>query len=516
MLCCAKGGISAVVNEKLKEKLKESLSSVLPITVIVLFLSVTLIPMEIGTLSLFLMGAVLLIVGMGFFQLGAEMAMTPLGQGVGGQLMKTKRLPVILLIAFLMGAIITVSEPDLQVLANQVASIPNPVLIWTVAVGVGLFLAVAVLRILFRISLSNILLIFYIFLFVLSFFSPSEFTAVAFDSGGVTTGPMTVPFIMAIGVGLSASRSDRDGANDSFGLIALCSVGPIMMVLLLGIFYHPTEAVYNAVEVPVIVTTYDVVQQFLIELPRYAEEVAVSILPVAGVFVVYQLLTRNYRKRQILRMAVGFLYTIIGLILFLTGVNVGFAPIGNLLGSGLAESPFKWLLIPIGIVIGYYIVKAEPAVQVLNEQVEDITGGTVSHKMMNLALSIGVACAVALSMGRVLTGLNIYWLLIPGYILALVLSRFVPPVFVGIAFDSGGVASGPMTSTFLLPLAMGACSAVGGNVVTDAFGVVAMVAMAPLLAIQMMGLIYAHKSKTVLPPAQALSDDIVVDLEEDS
>ena len=503
------------MNEKLKEKIQESLSSVLPITVIVLILSISLVPMEIGTLALFLTGAVLLIVGMGFFQLGAEMAMTPLGQSVGGRLIKSKKIILIILVSFFMGAIITIAEPDLQVLANQVASVPNQVLIWTVAVGVGIFLVVAVLRIIFRISLPMMLLVFYILLFLLSFFSPDSFTAVAFDSGGVTTGPMTVPFIMALGVGFSAARSDREGASDSFGLVALCSIGPIMMVLLLGIFYNPEEAVYTATEIADIATTQDVVKQFILAVPEYSKEVVVSILPVGGVFLLFQVFTRIFHKRQVLRMVVGFVYTIVGLILFLTGVNVGFAPVGSLLGSGLGESVFKWSLIPIGIIIGYYIVKAEPAVQVLNKQVEDLTGGTISHKMMNSALSLGVACAVALSMVRVLTGINIYWIIIPGYIIAIIMSRFVSPVFVGIAFDSGGVASGPTTSTFLLPLAMGACTAVGGNVVTDAFGVVALVAMAPLLAIQIMGLIYMHKSKAVSQVAEEFSEDTVVEIEED-
>lgn len=503
------------MNEKLKEKIRESLSGVLPITVIVLLISIILVPLEIGTLALFLTGAVLLIVGMGFFQLGAEMAMTPLGQGVGRKLIKDNRACVIAIVSFVMGAIITIAEPDLQVLANQVASIPNQALIWTVAAGVGIFLAVAVMRILFHVSLSKMLFVFYILLFILSFFSPDSFTAVAFDSGGVTTGPMTVPFIMALGVGLSAARSDKDGAGDSFGLVALCSVGPIMMVLLLGIFYNPTEASYTAAQVTDVSTSRDVAAQFVALFPDYAKEVLISILPVAGVFAVFQLFTRTYHKRQLLRMIVGFVYTIIGLILFLTGVNVGFAPVGSLLGSGLAESGFKWLLVPIGMVIGYYIVKAEPAVQVLNKQVEELTGGTISRKMMNSALSAGVAFAVALAMVRVLTGVNIYWFIIPGYILALVLSKIVPPVFVGIAFDSGGVASGPMTSTFLLPLAMGACSAVGGNVVEDAFGIVAFVALAPLIAIQLMGLIYKRKTKAAAKSAQALPEDSVVDIEED-
>lgn len=463
---------------------------------------------------LFLVGAVLLIVGMGFFQLGAEMAMTPLGQGVGGKLVKFKSVWMMALVCFLMGAIITISEPDLQVLANQVAAIPNMVLIWTVAAGVGVFTVIALLRILFKIRLSLLLAGLYIFMFLLSFFTPSEFIAVAFDAGGVTTGPMTVPFIMALGVGLSASRSDKDGSNDSFGLIALCSVGPILMVLLLGIFYHPTEAVYTAVEIPRLVTTQDVVREFAKAAPDYAKEVLRSILPVVGVFLIFQLFARSYRKRQVQRMAVGFGYTVIGLIMFLTGVNIGFAPVGSLLGGGLADSIFKWALVPVGIVIGYYIVKAEPAVRVLNEQVEEITGGMVSYKMMNASMSVGVACAVALSMTRVLTGVSIYWIIIPGYVLALVLTRLVPPVFVGIAFDSGGVASGPMTSTFLLPLAMGACTALGGNVVTDAFGIVALVALAPLIAIQVMGLVYERKTKAVHQPTEAITEDTVVDFED--
>lgn len=502
------------MNEKLREKIKESLLSVLPITLIVLILTVTLVPLEIGTLAVFLLGAVLLIVGMGFFQLGAEISVTPLGQGIGSRLVKSSRLPLIAAVCFLMGAIITISEPDLQVLANQVAAIPNNVLIWTVAAGVGLFTIVAVLRILFRISLSKILLVLYLLLFALSFFTPRDFLAVAFDAGGVTTGPMTVPFIMALGVGFAASRSDRDGANDSFGLIALCSVGPILMVMLLGIFYNPSDASYAAVEIPQIQTTQDMVRVFLHDAPKYAEEVFLSILPMAGVFLLFQLIFKQYRRRQIVRMTIGLFYTVIGLVLFLTGVNVGFAPVGNLLGSGLAGGQFKWVLIPIGVVIGYFIVKAEPAVQVLNEQVEEITGGAVSRKMMNAALSIGVACAVALSMLRVLTGISLYWFVIPGYALALVLSRFVPSVFVGIAFDSGGVASGPMTSTFLLPLAMGACTAVGGNVVTDAFGIVALVAMAPLIAIQIMGLVYAYRAKRDTLPVDMPPEDVIVDLEE--
>lgn len=504
------------MNEKLKEKIRESLTSVLPITGIVLLLSITFVPMEIGTLSLFIMGAILLVLGMGFFQLGAEVSMTPLGQGIGGQLVKSRSLIITIFVCFVVGSIITISEPDLQVLAEQVASIPNNVLIWTVALGVGVFTVIAVLRILFKISLPRLLVGLYLFLLVMTFFAPSDFISVAFDAGGVTTGPMTVPFIMAIGVGLSASRSDKDGASDSFGLIALCSIGPILMVLLLSIFYHPSEALYQAVEIAPVITTQDVISLFVRAIPQYAAEVFRSIIPVIAAFILFQLVTHRYNKRQMIRIIIGFLYTLIGLILFLTGVNVGFAPVGNLLGSSLADSSIKWIMIPIGFAIGYYIVKAEPAIKVLNEQVEEITGGTISRKMMNCSLSLGVACAVSLSMLRVLTGISIYWIIIPGYALALCLSHFVPPIFVGVAYDSGGVASGPMTSTFLLPLAMGACTALGGNVVTDAFGIVALVALTPLIAIQVMGLIYSHKAKlSTQKPSGELSDDIILEYREE-
>lgn len=504
-------------NKKLKEKIDESIQAVVPITMIVLLLSIFLVPMETGTIAMFLVGAFMLIIGMAFFQLGAEMSMTPLGEGVGAQIMKTRRLPVLILVCFVMGVIITIAEPDLQVLANQVPSIPNETLIWTVALGVGAFLVLAVLRILFKLRLSLLLLILYIAVFLLSFVAPADFISVAFDSGGVTTGPMTVPFIMAIGVGLSSIRSDKNGASDSFGLVSLCSIGPIAMVLLLGIFYHPTGASYNATEIPDVITMQDVMRQFVHMLPDYAKEVLSSIFPVLVVFLLFQATSRRYHKNQMIKMLMGFLYTIIGLILFLTGVNVGFAPVGSLLGSSLAARSWKWALVPIGALIGYYIVKAEPAVQVLNKQVEDITNGSISRNAMNTCLSIGVASSVALAMVRVLTGLNIYFLLIPGYMIALALTKFVSKVFVGIAFDSGGVASGPMTSTFLLPLAMGACTAVGGNVVTDAFGVVAMVAMAPLIAIQIMGAWYQFNQKKAseAPAIANIDDNIIIDMEEE-
>ena len=505
------------MNVKLKEKIRESLSAVLPITGIVLMLSIFVIPMELGSVVMFLTGALMLIVGMGFFQLGAEMAMTPLGEGVGVQISKMKKLLTVLLTGFLMGVIITVSEPDLQVLAGQVPSVPNMVLIMTVAVGVGLFLALAIVRIRYKISLSMLLIVCYLALILVSAFVPKEFLAVAFDSGGVTTGPMTVPFIMAMGVGLASVRSDKNAANDSFGLVALSSVGPILAVLILGCFFKPTEAAYTLTDVATVVTTQDVARVFAQGLPLYAKEVLLSLVPILWVFLIFQWLTHRYHGMQIKRIIVGFGYTYIGLVLFLCGANVGFAPVGAYLGKELAGLSLRWILVPIGALIGYYIVKAEPAIQVLNHQVEAVTNGAISVKMMNRCMQIGVAASVGLAMLRVLTGISIQWFVIPGYIIALVLSRMVPDIFIGIAFDSGGVASGPMTSTFLLPLSIGVCEALGGNLMTDAFGVVALVALTPLIAIQLMGLVYklktAKRAQTV-PAAIADDCDMIVDLEE--
>ncbi len=508
------------MNQKLKEKIWESLSAVLPITGIVMLLSILLVPVKLGTMFMFITGAIMLVIGMGFFQLGAEIAMTPLGEGIGVQISKTRHIVMICLIGFSMGAIITISEPDLQVLASQVPSIPNHILILTVAVGVGIFLALAIVRILFQINLSTILIVLYIILIGISLLIEKDFLAVAFDSGGVTTGPMTVPFIMAMGVGLASVRGDKNASSDSFGLVALSSVGPVLAVLLLGCFYHPTQAAYTAAVVAEVETTQDVVWEFLISVPPYIKEVLVSLLPVVAVFVIFQLLSRRYLKRQIKRVLIGFIYTYIGLVLFLCGVNVGFAPVGSSLGNDIASASWKWLLVPIGMLIGYYIVKAEPAIQVLNHQVEDVSNGAVSAKSMNRCMSIGVSVSVGLAMLRVLTGLPIFWIIIPGYVAALLLSRFVPKMFVGIAFDSGGVASGPMTTTFLLPLCMGACDAVGGNVMTDAFGVVALVALTPLIAIQIMGMVYQYKLKKadeVAMRVEVVPDgaDVIFEFEED-
>jgi hypothetical protein len=309
-----------------------------------------------------------------------------------------------------------------------------------------------------------------------------------------------------LGVGVASVRSDKNSQDDSFGLVALCSIGPILAVLLLGMFYHPSGAAVSSNVVPVVANSRDVIKNFVVEFPHYAGDVLLALGAIVVFFVVFQLITRRYKRHQLARIFVGFIYTFIGLVVFLTGVSVGFIPVGQLLGSELAASPLKWILVPLGMVIGYFIVAAEPAVHVLNKQVEEISSGAISQKVMNRGLSIGMAIALGITMVRILTGISIMWFLIPGYAFALILTFFVPKIFTGIAFDSGGVCSGPMTSTFLLPLAMGACEGAGGDLMADAFGIVAMVAMTPLIIIQLLGLVYGRKLKT---SAQQTAEQVI-------
>ena len=504
----------------LHDKFQESIASVLPITIIVLLLCFTVAPIPNNMLVSFLMGAALLIVGMAFFTLGADTAMTPIGTKVGSCITKSKKVWLIVFVSFLLGIIITISEPDLQVLANQVPNIPNAVLIGAVALGVGVFLVIAMLRILFGVSLNILLIGFYIVVFGLAMLVPKNFWAVAFDSGGVTTGPMTVPFIMALGVGVSAIRSDRHAGNDSFGLVALCSIGPILAVLVLGLMY-PSEAAYTPVEIPEMENSQEMILLFVHGLPHYAKEVAIALAPIVAFFFLFNTFYIKMPKKPLISISVGLIFTYVGLVLFLTGVNVGFMPVGNYIGKLIGSKSFNWILLPIAMLIGYFIVKAEPAVHVLNKQVEDLTAGSIPARAMELSLSIGVATSLGLAMIRVLTGISVMYFLVPGYVLALGLSFFTPKIFTSIAFDSGGVASGPMTATFLLPFAMGACEAIGGpeRIVSDAFGVVAMVAMTPLITIQLLGVEYKFRTRKesearerVQAKIEAYTDDDIIEL----
>ena len=502
------------MTKKLREKWNEALQAVLPIIAIVLVLCFVIAPISSSILLCFLLGAVLLLAGMMLFTLGAELAMSPMGERVGTCLTKSRKLPVVIGLSFLLGFIITISEPDLQVLANQVPAVPNMTLILSVACGVGAFLVVALLRMLFSVALPPLLLAFYGVVFALAMFVPKDFLSVAFDSGGVTTGPMTVPFIMALGVGVASIRSDENAKADSFGLVALCSIGPVLAVMLLGAIY-PTD---TQADVSMIIggfeTSVDLGFAYLHSLPDYLLEVAMALLPIFVFFLLFQVFSLHLRRLPLTRIVMGVGYTFLGLVLFLTGVNVGFSPLGYVLGSELVSSGLSVLLIPLAMLMGWFIIDAEPAVHILNKQVEELTSGAISAKAMGLSLSVAVALANGLAMVRVLTGLPILYFLVPGYAVALGLSFFVPRTFTAIAFDSGGVASGPLTATFMLPLAMGACTALGGNVMTDAFGIVALVAMMPLITVQVMGGIYVLKSKqkTQTPAMPSFGENEIIEL----
>ena len=496
------------------EKLKEAAASVLPITLIVTLLCLAFVPVRNGLLLAFLLGSLLLIVGMGLFTLGADMAMSRIGSSIGAKLTRSRKLWLILIVSFLLGTAISMAEPDLQVLAKSVPAIDTTALIVTVSVGVGLFLALCMLRILLSISLRTLLLIVYGLVFVLILLIPGSMHSVAFDAGGVTTGPMTVPFIMALGVGVASIRSDENAKADSFGLVALCSVGPILAVEVLSLVYPVSSVPVDLFEPPELANTVALGWTYLGELPTYMKEMALSLLPIFVFFLIFQIFSLRLSRVPLLRSLFGVLLTYVGLVLFLTGVNVGFSPLGTVLGVAIAEGSYAWLLVPLAMLMGWFIINAEPAVHVLNHQVEELSAGAISAKAMGLSLSIAVAAANGLAMLRVLTGIPILYFILPGYLLALGMSFFVPRTFTAIAFDSGGVASGPLTATFMLPMAIGACEQLGGVSMTDAFGLVAMVAMMPLITVQCMGLLFVLKSRRAKPApvVPAYADNDIIEL----
>ena len=498
----------------LTEKIRESLVSVLPIIAIVTVLCLFLVPMQPNLLLTFLIGALMIVVGLGLFSLGAERSMTIIGNKIGTALTKIGKLPVILLVAFALGVAVTVAEPDLQVLADTVPNIDKTVLLLAVGIGVGLFMVVCMLRILYGINLRWVLLGCYIVIFALAAFTDRDFLCIAFDSGGVTTGPMTVPFILALGVGISHVRSDRQAEADSFGLVSLCSIGPILSVLLLGFFSEDSGGTAEITRVSFESTT-GIGTAFVQALPVYMKEMAMAMLPIVAIFVLFQLFVFRMNTRSFGKIFVGILYTYIGLVLFLAGVNVGFSSLGAELGAALVESGKEWLLIPLAAVLGWFIISAEPAVAVLEKQIEEVSAGTIPGKAIKLSLSIAIALAMALAMLRVVTGISILWFLVPGYAIALGLSFFVPNIYTAIAFDSGGVASGPMTATFMLQFMVGVSIALGGNVLTDAFGIVAMVAMMPLLSIQVVGFYYQRKARKVTQELESYGDCDIIELWEE-
>lgn len=479
------------MRKALATKIHEALISVLPITLIVLAAAFTpLVTLTQHEMQVFIVSAVFLILGIALFNVGADMAMTPMGEHIGEGLTKSRRIGILLAVSFVMGLLITIAEPDLSVLADQVSAVMDgTTLIWFVGIGVGIFLFIGVFKIVLKKDIAPILMFFYMMLFAAAALlleqGKGDLLPLGFDSGGVTTGPITVPFIMALGVGIAMTVGGRNADENSFGLIALCSVGPILAVMILSLLSSGSDLTYALPDYSVDAHLGDEFGGTVFEVMA---DVGRSLLLIVVSFGILQLVILRLPKKKIFQILIGIIYTFVGLVIFLASATIGFMPVGYNIGNQLAQSGNVGLIV-FAFIIGMVVVLAEPAVHVLNKQVEDVTGGSVTKRAMMFALSIGVGVSIGLSVIRIIFGFSVLYYLIPGYLISLGLSFFVPKLYTAIAFDSGGVASGPLTSSFILPLAIGACVEINGadNVLYSAFGVVAMVAMTPLITIQALG-----------------------------
>lgn len=499
------------------EKIKEACASVMPIALIILLLSFTVCPLENHVFIAFILGTVLLTVGLGLFSLGAELSMERIGAHIGANLTKSRNIPIIALISLLVGILITISEPDLHVLAGYTGDMKMPFIL-AVAAGLGVFLVLAVMRIIFNIKFKYILTAGYgaiLILAIIAYVSDPTFLAISFDAGGVTTGAMSVPFVMSIGAGIAAISSQKDGEDATFGLMAVCSIGPIISILVMGLAGGFENIAYVGKTSPIFENSQAMLFPFFGAVPHIVKDVLMGLVPIIVFFLIYQLCTVRVQKREMAQIFIGAGYTFVGMVLFLVGVNVGFMPVGSALGTALGSSTYSWIVIPIGAIIGFCMTYAEPAVGVLSKQVEDATSGVIPPKSITMAMAIGVAISGGIAMLRALTGTTILPFLAVGYVLAVVLSYFCPTLFTTIAFDAGGVASGVMAATFLLPLSIGVCTARGAEnmVMIDAFGTIALVAMTPTISIQVVGLMYKlklrHTESTAITDTE---DTVVIDL----
>ena len=490
------------------EKFKEVLYSVLPITILVLILNFTLTPIETGMLMRFLFGAVLIVVGLTIFLLGVDISIAPIGNVMGTTITKTNKLWVVAIAGVILGFFISIAEPDLHILAGQVdlvtgGLISKTSIVGAVSLGIAVMLAVGLIRIVYNYPLYKLLFILYsLILFIAIFVSP-EFLAISFDASGATTGALTVPFILALALGVSKLKKDsKSSEKDSFGLVAIASTGAIIAVMLMGLLFRIEKITGTLEDRETVISAplrsvAELFSPFIQKLPLLAFESMVALLPILIIFLIFQKLSFKLSARSVRKILFGMMFTFLGLVLFLLGVNAGFMDVGSAVGKSIASLDNKAYLLAVGFILGFVTILAEPAVYVLTHQIEAVTSGYVKRKIVMMSLSVGVGLAVALSMIRIIVpGLQLWQYLLPGYILSCGMMFYVPELFVGMAFDSGGVASGPMTATFILAYAQGAAEAVeGANVLVDGFGMIAMVAMTPIIALQVLGLFYKLKSK---------------------
>jgi len=482
-------------------KFKEVTFAVLPITIIVLILNFTLAPLGTSLLIRFLLGALLIIFGLSVFLFGVDIAITPIGSHMGKSIAKPNKIWIVVVAGIVLGFFISIAEPDLHILANQVEFVSSGLIsklsiVVIVSIGIAVMLTVGLIRIIYNFPLYKLLAIIYSIIFILALFPPSEYIAISFDASGATTGALTVPFILALSLGVSTLKKDSKASEkDSFGLVAVASAGAILSVLIMSIF-RKTGNISAGLEMNILQTD-SIISSFLQNLPRMLKEVLFALLPILILFIVFQIISFKLDKRAFYRIIKGLIYTYVGLVCFLVGVYSGFMDVGSVVGYSLASLDNKLYLIIVGFILGFVTILAEPAVYVLTNQIEDVTSGYVKRKAVIFALSIGVGFSVALSMIRILIPqIQLWHYLLPGYLISIIMTFFVPKLFVGIAFDSGGVASGPMTATFILAFAQGAAECIeSADVLIDGLGMIAMVALTPLITLQILGFIFKIKSR---------------------
>ncbi|MDR3318457.1 MAG: DUF1538 domain-containing protein [Clostridiales bacterium] len=497
---------------KFLRTLKDVLISSLPLLAIVAIVCIFISPSagatvkDIGAEEIvkLILGYIFVLVGQTLFLVGLDNSIMPIGKLVGGSLDKLKKPAFIIMFGFLFGLLATVAEPALFVLAGQVnymtPEINRFVFIFVLGAGIGIFVAFALFRVIKNINLKLCFTVFYILTFALVFLVPPQYQALAFDASGATTGDVSVPFILALGLGVSATMSKSKTNDESFGIIGLASIGPIIAVFIYGLILgakgeKPYEAISDNRLGGIIVENLG--------------NVALALMPIIIIFLIFQFAFIKLPKKQLVRILAGSGVVYAGLLVFLSGIDFGFAFAGEQIGQVFMDPSragwFKWLMLPIGFFLGFAITLSEPAVVVLGEQVEEITNGHIKKTVMRITLSIGIGLAAFLSLLKILTGINILWFLIPLYAVALLLLIFTPKLFVGLAFDSGGVTGGAITSAFLTPMTLGASGALGQAPMTEGFGMIAFISVVPLIAVQLLGMLYALQSKRAQQAVPAIA-----------
>ena len=485
------------------EKIKEVLLAVLPVVVFVIVLHFAILSLANILLYQFLIGSLAVMIGLIVLLFGVELAILPLGDHLGTTFVKSNKLWFVILTVFILGFFINFAEPDVNVLAKQVSNITNN-LISTftirsfVALGAALLLALGSVRIVKNFSLRIMLVLSYILAFLFALFVSSDYIAIAFDASGAATGAITVPLILALSLGMASMRRDSISAEEnSFGLVGIMASGAIFGVFFLNFFFKmdgTLETVFTHN-----ITNNSLFAPFIKELPIVTKETLMSLLPIFILFLLFQKFKFHLSWKHFRKMLLGFFYTYVGLVIFFVGVHAGFMNMGSIIGYNLALLGNKAIPIGLGAVLGMLIILTEPAVYILTHQIEDVTNGYIKRKTVLIFLAIGMAFAVGLSVLKIIVpSISLLHYIIPGYCFALILMFFTPKIFTGISFDSGAVSSGPMTVTFILAYSQGVSEAIEhSNVFKDSFGIIVMVTMMPVIALQILGYIYKMKSKKI-------------------